>query len=363
MWGISLIAGTRCSHGGLGLPLNYHETAPLAYLTTILSNADTLTELYKNHGMSDHGLVYLIEQFLKTPESEDDFRIVEGFPAKQDLLKSLSRLKVLKNLHPSTSLVDVSQFKQLSQSYASSALSNDNVKLITERLLSVANKAQFLSQQQDGAMYPVIVPPTYCRWTFTALQFSVYIRIRIFSMDPDPVGYPTTSMYPCLDTELLFFQCLACKSRNACVKYEHLQSCPGGTLNISRHNDLIELLLQQFNSVNIHARGEPGPVSDATRKKTDIRAMGFNLQPKHIDWAVISPNAQTYAQSASTHYCTVCSKGQICLQNGKTCCYTRSGRRIIRSLHHGINRSFSSNGFAGCVGSLYCSRGGKSTNA
>ena len=119
-------------------------------------------------------------------------------------------------------------------------------------------------------------------------------------MDPDPVGYPTTNMYPCLDTELLFFQCFACKSKNACVKYEHLQSCPGGTLNISRHNDLIELLLQQLNSVNIHARGEPGPVSDDTRKKTDIRATGFNLQPKHIDWAVISPNAQTYAQSAST---------------------------------------------------------------
>ena len=69
--------------------------------------------------MADHGLIYLIEQLLKAPESEEDFRIVEGFPAKQDLLTALNQLKVLKNLHPNTSLVDVSQYKKLSQSYAS----------------------------------------------------------------------------------------------------------------------------------------------------------------------------------------------------------------------------------------------------
>ena len=94
--------------------------------------------------MADHGLIYLIEQFLKTPESEEDFLIVEGFPAKQDLLTALNQLKVVKNLHPNTSLVNVSQYKQLSQSYASTALSIDNVKTITERLHSIANRAQFL---------------------------------------------------------------------------------------------------------------------------------------------------------------------------------------------------------------------------
>ena len=182
--------------------------------------------------MADHGLIYLIEQLLKTPESEEDFLIVEGFPAKQDLITALNQLKVLKNLHPNTSLVDVSQYKQLSQSYASTALSIDNVKIITERLHSVANRAQFLSQQQDGAMYPVMTPPTYYKWIFTPLQYSVYIRIRIFSMEPDPVGYPTTNMYPCLNTDLLFFQCFACTSKNACATYEHLLGCPGGKINL-----------------------------------------------------------------------------------------------------------------------------------
>ena len=99
--------------------------------------------------MADHGIIYLIKQLLKTPESEEDFLIIEGFPAKQDLITALNQLKILKNLHPNTSLVDVSQYKQLSQSYASTALSIDNVKIITERLHSVANRAQFLSQQQD----------------------------------------------------------------------------------------------------------------------------------------------------------------------------------------------------------------------
>ena len=169
-----LIAGTRCSQGGLGLPLNYHGITPLAYLTTQLSSADTLTDLYGSNDMADHGLIYLIEQLYieLTPESEEDFLIVEGFPAKQDLITALNQLKVLKNLHPNTSLVDVSQYKQLSQSYASTALSIDNVKIITERLHSVANRAQFLSQQQDGAMYPVMTPPTYYKWTFDPLQYN-----------------------------------------------------------------------------------------------------------------------------------------------------------------------------------------------
>ena len=119
-------------------------------------------------------------------------------------------------------------------------------------------------------------------------------------MEPDSVGYPTTNMYPCLNTDLVFFQCFSCTSKNACATYEHLLGCPGGKINIARHNELIDLNIQQFNTVNIITIREPGPVSADTKKKTDIRATGYNLQPKHIDWAVISPNAQTYAQSAST---------------------------------------------------------------
>ena len=68
-----------------------------------------------------------------------------------------------------------------------------------------------------------------------------------------------------------------------------------------RHTDLLILNKEHYSTVNIYATLEPGPVSHETKKKTDIRAVGYNVPPRHADWAgVVSPGSQVYAQYAST---------------------------------------------------------------
>ena len=57
--------------------------------------------------------------------------------------------------------------------------------------------------------------------------------------------------------------------------------------------------MEQLRSVGIQATLKPGPVSEDTSKKADIRAFFPNYQVRHIDVAIVSPNAQTYAADAS----------------------------------------------------------------
>ena len=77
-----------------------------------------------------------------------------------------------------------------------------------------------------------------------------------------------------------------------CATYEHILGCPGGKSNIGRHTELLILNMEHYSTVNIYATFEPGPVSHETNKKADIRAEGYNLPPRHADWAVVSPGSQ-----------------------------------------------------------------------
>ena len=54
--------------------------------------------------MENHGPIFLIRQLLLTTTTEDDFRIVEKFSPKKDLLSSLHKLIELKKFPLNTSL-------------------------------------------------------------------------------------------------------------------------------------------------------------------------------------------------------------------------------------------------------------------
>ena len=131
-----LITSTKCSRGGLGLPLNFFEMAPLAHLTTQLSCANTLTNLYLKHNMGDHGLIFLIRQLLKEPVSDFDLHAVERYQAKNNLLSACQHLK---GLHSSTTLEDMSNIRELTQEYASTALAKKKFEIIMDSLHYLGN--------------------------------------------------------------------------------------------------------------------------------------------------------------------------------------------------------------------------------
>ena len=77
-----LIAGTRCSEGGLNLSLNYHHIAPLAFLTTTISNCITLRTIYSNENPEHkHILLALIDQLLLSPIDPDEI-LLSTIPRK-----------------------------------------------------------------------------------------------------------------------------------------------------------------------------------------------------------------------------------------------------------------------------------------
>ena len=290
-----LIAATRCSEGGLNLPLNLENIAPLAYLTATLSNCNTIRKIYNN--ANNHIINALLDEFLGLPIDAADQYIIESCNEKIDLLKALQKFSEITGLYDHT-LETVSSMDNLSQAMASTALSRNNKKKIFSLLQNDENKAQFRSQTSAGAACVFMALPTDKQFTLSTDEFSMLISTRIFAF-PDPIGYPHPSQYPLLSTQQLTFECPFCRFRGGTLTYEHILVCPGSGGNIKRHNEGIVIFQQLLDFAGVHhSLREPKSISQGTRRRTDI-ITSHNQMRRGYDWAVISPNVPTYCKKAA----------------------------------------------------------------
>ena len=141
-----LIAGTKCSEGGLNLPLDYQRIAPLAYLTTTISNAITLRTIYSDTQEPKHILLSLIDELLRTPNDPAEILLSNISPEKRDLILALTTFTRINKLPPNTTLENLTDLNEISQSMGSTALSKYNSLKILELLTTDLDKAQFVSQ-------------------------------------------------------------------------------------------------------------------------------------------------------------------------------------------------------------------------
>ena len=300
-----MIAATRCSEGGAGLPLQHQQIAPYAFFTATIAACATIREVYSQEGPSDNIILTLVDELLQLHDPNDtDWYLLPRYPARADLLKTLAEYVKLKNMHTGTTLQDLStRVPIINQAMASTALSVKNKEFINSRLTNDLDKAQFLSQQAPGAACALVAPPTIPAFTFTSEEFAALLNTRLFSRQPDPIGFPMPSQYQQLDGHKFedVFRCCFCKHQGATLSYEHILVCPGGGGNIKRHDECAYIFMQLLKAAGIYnVIREPKPVSGGTQKKADILAYFQFCLKRAYDWAVISPNVPTYAAQAAT---------------------------------------------------------------
>ena len=295
-----LIASSRCSEGGLNLPLNYEKIAPLAFLTATVSNCNTLRKIYNNSKRhpSNHIILNLIDELLGVPMDSADHYIIENCLAKKDLVSALEVFSNISGIND-RSLEHLASMDNLSQAMASSALSRLNKNKIFSLLHKVEDKAQFRSQTSTGAACVFMALPTDKQFLLSSDEFSLLMSIRTFASQPDPVGYPSPTQFPALSAHQLTFECPFCKFDTGTLSYEHILVCPGGRGNIMRHNQSIYIFQKLLDFAGVqHSIREPQCISSGTRKRADI-LISHNQERRGYDLAVISPNVPSYCTKAA----------------------------------------------------------------
>ena len=293
-----LIGATRCSQGGLNLPLDQKRIAPLAFLTTTLANCNTLKTIYASSN-NKHLLLILIDELLREPVSPEEKLLTSLCPVKQDLLKGLELFNQVKEPTILYSLEYLSSVHNLSQSMASTALSKYNTDKIMALLDNDLDKSHFRSQMSQGAACVLMAPPTDNAFILTPAEFATLLSTRVFARRPDPIGYPTPEQYPTLFAQQSSFRCPFCSFKTAFLTYEHILVCPGGGSNIMRHNEGISLFRNLLTTVGVsHTLREPKSINHGTNKRTDVITF-HNQQRRGYDWAVVSPNVPSYCRKAS----------------------------------------------------------------
>ena len=295
-----LIAASRCSAGGLGLPLQHHLIAPLAYLTATITACTTIREIYATEDPTKCLILILVDELLRPFDQETDEHLLPMCAIRDDLLKGLAQFVALKGLPPHTSLQDLSM-APINQAMATTAISAQNKVLIDSALTNDLDRAQFLSQQAVGAACVFMAPPTIAEFSMPSDEFAALLAVRTFSR-LDPLGFPIPSDYPQLQGHPFenIFKCPFCKHQGATLSYEHILVCPGGSENIARHNECSDLFIKLLNLAGIYNTiREPSSVSAGTKKRTDILAWLNALMQRAYDFAVVSPNVPTYALTAA----------------------------------------------------------------
>ena len=97
-----IIAGARCASGGLGLPINEPDTAPIAILCATLSSIYTLRGIYTEAYLDGHLLLSIMKAFLSTTDLPSEY-----FPFKEDLIKAKEKYIQIMDLPQDTTLEDL----------------------------------------------------------------------------------------------------------------------------------------------------------------------------------------------------------------------------------------------------------------
>ena len=288
-----IIVGTRCSSGGLGLPTNEPDTAPIAILCATLTAIRTLREIYTKAYPDGHLLLVLMRIFLSPEECPPD-----QFPLKDDIVLAKDKFIQIMELPLTTTLEELVVNSRTIQSSTTEKIAKDATSTIYHLLRTNQDRAGFLSQSSPGAACALMALPTDDVFKISPKAFSMLLRMKLFLSD-NPCNLLTPLNYPSILLQDPYFRCPFCKHFNAKLCLSHILICPGRGLNIARHNKVTELFLKLLHKSGFqYAIHEPPPISNLTNKRTDIELRSL-INNKAYDIAIPSPQATIYVEKAA----------------------------------------------------------------